>query len=291
MLKHLKAALLLTLSLMVGSACAKDPNDSEGSFEHPDIKRFPGFHIDASKKNDYNEFPFAVKGWDGSGEPAEGGEVKGGKYWEIVYCMNDDARRPSHIELVRNHENAFKQVGGAMISRYPKTGTPEVAVFKMPRAGGAERWVQLHVYNDGGCYRLDIVDVGAMAQKLEFSANEMADAIKKNGFIALNGIQFDTGSHTIKPESTALLNEIVAMLKSEKSLKLSVEGHTDNVGSKASNLELSRKRAESVMSYLTRNGIAPQRLKFDGKGDTAPVADNRTEAGRAKNRRVELVKF
>lgn len=290
--KFSKAVALLALSLSLTAAiAARDPADAEGTIDHPEIVRFPGFHIDSAKTNDYNEFGFATRGLDGSSEPVGGGEAKGGRYWQIVYCLNEEARRPSVIELVRNHENAFRKAGGAMVARHPKSGEPEVAVYKAPREGGAERWAQIHVYNEGGCYRLDIVDTGSMAQKLEFSAGEMADAIRKNGFVALTGILFDTGKDTIKPGSTPLLQEVVAMLEADKGLKLSVEGHTDNVGGKAANLELSRKRALRVVKFLVDAGIEGKRLKADGKGDSAPVADNRTEPGRAKNRRVELVKF
>lgn len=130
-----------------------------------------------------------------------------------------------------------------------------------------------------------------MTQKVEFSAGEMADAINKNGHVALNGVLFDTGKAVIKPESAPLLNEVVALLKNDAALKLSVEGHTDNVGDKRANVELSKQRAASVMKYLTDNGIDGKRLKSDGKGDSVPLADNRSEDGRAKNRRVELVKF
>ncbi len=126
---------------------------------------------------------------------------------------------------------------------------------------------------------------------LKNPANDAAaigDNLKKMGFSVIS--QLDTGKAAIKPESTPLLNEVVAMLKSDASLKLSIEGHTDNVGDKRANLELSKKRAESVVKHLAGNGIDAKRLKFDGKGDSVPVADNRTEEGRAKNRRVELVK-
>lgn len=119
----------------------------------------------------------------------------------------------------------------------------------------------------------------------------MAVAINKNGYVALNGILFDTGKAVIKSESTPLLNEVVALLKNNAPLKLSVEGHTDNVGDKRANVELSKKRAASVVKYLTDNGIDGKRLRFAGKGDSMPLADNRSEDGRAKNRRVELVKF
>jgi outer membrane protein OmpA-like peptidoglycan-associated protein len=130
-----------------------------------------------------------------------------------------------------------------------------------------------------------------MEQKLEFSSDEMAAAIGKNGFVALNGILFDTGKAAIKPESEALIKEIVALLNKDKSLKLSIVGHTDNAGNKKANLALSKQRAESLVRQLVAAGIDARRLKADGKGDTEPTADNRMDEGRAKNRRVELVKF
>lgn len=293
MFKPIHVLLMLALSLwMTAVSAAGDPADAPGAKEHPEIKRFPGFHVDAAKANDYNEFAFATKGLDdGSNEPAGGGEVRAGKYWRIVYCLNEEARQPSVIELVRNYENAFKKAGGGMISRYPRGGEPKVAVFKIQQPAGAERWVQMHVFNEGECYQLDVIDVAGMTQKVEFSAGEMADAIRKNGFVALTGVLFDTGSDTLKPESMPLLNEVAALLKKDAALKVSVEGHTDNVGARASNLELSKMRGERVVKFLTDAGIDAKRLKSAGKGDSSPVADNRTEAGRAKNRRVELVKF
>lgn len=288
--RFLLAAFVLGAGLTLAHA-AKDKNDNEGTFEHPEITRFPGFHIDDSKRNDFHEFVFATRGFEsGSADPVGGGEVKAGRYWWVDYILNDGARQPSSIELVRNYENAVKKAGGALVARHPKSGAPELAVFRMP-AGGSERWIQLSINNEGYRYQLAIVEVGAMAQKLEFSADQMADAIRKNGFVALNGILFDTGKATIKPESNALLAEVVALLKKEKALRLAVEGHTDNVGDKRANQELSKQRAESVVRHLAAQGIPAARLKWEGRGDSAPVADNRSEEGRAKNRRVELVKF
>jgi len=290
-LKHHARPVLLLALLLVASAAlaAKDPNDSEGSADHPEIARFPGFHIDYSKKTDYDEVQLATEDPDDSGEP--NGAVKAGKHWTINYCLNEDGRQPSAIELLRNYENAFRKSGGVLVKRHPRQGTPTGAVYRMPRTGDGERWMQLEVFNDATCYLLNIVDVGAMAQKIEFSAGEMARTIKKDGYIALNGIQFDTGKAAIKSESTPLLDQVVALLRSERALRLSVEGHTDNVGDKRANLLLSKQRAESVVKYLTAKGIDGKRLKSDGKGDTLPVADNRSDAGRAKNRRVELVRF
>ena len=104
-------------------------------------------------------------------------------------------------------------------------------------------------------------------------------------------LEFDTGKATLRPDAQPTVDQVLALLKGHPDLKLGVEGHTDNVGDKKSNLELSRKRAESVVKYLSDKGIDGKRLKADGKGDAVPVADNRSEDGRATNRRVELVRF
>lgn len=287
---HYSTGILVFLMLVASAAYAAiDSTDTEEMADHPEVARFPGFHIDNGKQNDFNEFLFATQGYDGDGEPM--GETKAGKYWFIDYCLNEDARQPSAAELLRNYENAFKRASGELVSRYPRTGVPEDAVFRMPLVKGGERWVHLHIDNEGERYQLNIVDVGSMAQKLEFSAGEMADAIRKTGHVALTGVLFDTAQASIKAESTPLLNEVLALLRNDKSLQLSVEGHTDNVGNAKTNLDLSRRRAEAVVAFLVNGGVAPQRLKGVGKGDTVPVADNRTESGRAKNRRVALVKF
>lgn len=104
------------------------------------------------------------------------------------------------------------------------------------------------------------------------------------------GINFDLDSAAIRPESTAVLDEVVAILVAQPSWKLAIEGHTDSTGTDARNLALSQQRAASVVAYLTGRGVAPSRLRAAGFGATRPIADNGTELGRARNRRVELVR-
>jgi outer membrane protein OmpA-like peptidoglycan-associated protein len=125
--------------------------------------------------------------------------------------------------------------------------------------------------------------------KQDIVANELLDKINKDGFISLY-INFDTGKGTIKPDSFPQLDQVVTALKLKPELNVEAGGHTDNVGSPASNLVLSETRAKSVMKYLTDKGIAGSRLTAKGYGQTRQVADNGSEEGRAKNRRVELVK-
>ena len=127
---------------------------------------------------------------------------------------------------------------------------------------------------------------------------DKTDAVEKNlentldsaGRAVIYGINFDFNSDKIKDESKPTLDNIAAVLKKNSDWKMTVEGHTDNVGGESFNQNLSEKRAASVKKYLTENGINENRLKAVGFGMTKPIAENDSEAGRAQNRRVELVK-
>lgn len=151
---------------------------------------------------------------------------------------------------------------------------------------GATTWVVLNVISASG-YRLAIIEPATMQQSV--TAGQLAEQIKKQGFATLY-INFDTGKSEIKPDAQATIAEIAAMLKANSEFKLSIEGHTDNVGSAKSNKKLAEDRARSVMKAVIARGIDAKRLVSAGFGMERPVADNRSEDGRAKNRRVELVK-
>ena len=112
--------------------------------------------------------------------------------------------------------------------------------------------------------------------------------LEVNATIVLNNVFFDVGKFELKPASQVELDKLVQLLKDNPSLKIQISGHTDNVGKPADNLALSNNRAKAVVNYLIANGITTQRLSAKGFGETQPVADNKTEDGRAKNRRTEL---
>jgi outer membrane protein OmpA-like peptidoglycan-associated protein len=120
----------------------------------------------------------------------------------------------------------------------------------------------------------------------------MASSIADTGSVAIYGINFDTASSVIKPESEPAIDEIAKLLTDNPALKILVVGHTDMVGDLNSNLKLSQARAQSVVTTLvSKHGIAASRLLPFGAGAYAPVATNKTDDGRAKNRRVELVEI
>ena len=132
-----------------------------------------------------------------------------------------------------------------------------------------------------------------MEQKMTFvNADEMSRTLASAGKIALYGIYFDTDKDTLRPDSQPTLQEIAKLLKNNQRLKLHVVGHTDNQGASDHNLDLSRRRAATVVRELTaKYGVAASRLDSFGCGWFAPVAPNDSEDGRTKNRRVELVKW
>jgi OmpA-OmpF porin, OOP family len=137
------------------------------------------------------------------------------------------------------------------------------------------------------------VQAKAMEQKMTtVSASEMTTQLTANGKVAIYGILFDSGKADIKPESKASLDEIGKLMKASPALKLHVVGHTDNAGGLEGNFDLSKRRAGAVKDTLVKQyGIAADRLTANGVSYLAPVSTNGTDAGRAKNRRVELVLF
>jgi outer membrane protein OmpA-like peptidoglycan-associated protein len=166
---------------------------------------------------------------------------------------------------------------------------------KLARATG-DVHVSLHIgqWTDltrGSAVYLYVIESKPMEGALiKVDAAALGGDIGKSGHVAVYGIYFDTGKADVKPESDAALTEIAKLLQQDAKLKLLVVGHTDNVGTLAANMDLSKRRAESVVQVLTtKHGVASTRLIAQGAGPLAPVVSNSTEDGRAKNRRVELV--
>ena len=138
---------------------------------------------------------------------------------------------------------------------------------------------------------VDILELKAMEQKMvTVKAEEMAQAINASGRVALYGLYFDTGKADVKPESRETLEQIARLLNSAPTMKLLVVGHTDSVGEFGSNLDLSKRRADAVVTALaSQHKVDRKRLTPVGVSFASPVAPNTSEEGKAKNRRVELV--
>lgn len=138
-----------------------------------------------------------------------------------------------------------------------------------------------------------LTEINSVAPDFEsvIDASSMAEMLERYGHVPLYGIQFLPGRPDLTPASDAILNELAAMLNDHPAWRLRIEGHTDNTGTKMGNMTLSFRRASAVVAWLTANGAKRARLDPQGIGDARPAADNATEAGRGKNRRIEIVKM
>jgi OmpA-OmpF porin, OOP family len=174
---------------------------------------------------------------------------------------------------------------------------------RIPQSSG-DAYVTVHTYkvlddsyckafNDRTVALVHILEPKAREQKMVVvKADEMARTIESTGRIALYGIFFDTDKTDLKAESAPTLTEIAQMMKANPKLAILVVGHTDNQGAYEYNIDLSRRRADAVVKALaSSHGVDAKRMRGGGVGMMAPAAANDTEEGRAKNRRVEIVKL
>jgi OOP family OmpA-OmpF porin len=133
------------------------------------------------------------------------------------------------------------------------------------------------------------VELGAV--RIAEAMPDISQVLQSTGKYVSHAIQFDTGSDQLRSDSMNIIKEVAAALEKQPALKLRIEGHTDSTGDAAKNLDLSKRRAESVKGALVKLGISADRLTTEGFGQTRPMAPNETPQGRAENRRVEFVKI
>jgi len=308
-IRALSIVMVLTLALAGNSIVAAQGTDAEGSKDHPLLSRYPGSVINEYGHKEFDEYELPLS-------KCAGGKYASTQHLEgkvtVIYYTTPEGR--SALEIFRNYESGLKNGGFQELFTCAKTcgeapPSSEAPIIndafgnyaedtrylaaKLARAEG-DVYVALWVYDCSFDIKtfLTIVEAKPMETGLvTVNAAALASDISRTGHASVYGIYFDTGKADVKPESDATLKEIAKLLQQDPNLKLYVVGHTDNVGTLASNMDLSRRRAAAVTQALTnRLSIAASRLSPQGDGPTAPVASNDSEEGRAKNRRVELVK-
>ena len=308
----LVACLLLGLS---APFTAGQDQDVEGSKDHPLISRYPGSVITHYLTKEFDEFTLPLGKL--TDEKFTKSQHLEGKITRLTYVAPEGR---SLLEVFRNYQGAFKKAGfetlftcgpqeclgsGSSSGRVYGSGEyddywgPDHAIHyvsaKLARPEG-DVYVSLLIDDQGGNFRpnteLYVIEMKPMESDLiTVDAASLANDINRTGHASVYGIYFDTGKADVKPESDATLKEVAKLLQDDPKLKLYVVGHTDNVGTLASNMDLSKRRGDAVVKVLaTKYQIAAARLSAQGDGPTAPVASNDSEDGRAKNRRVELVK-
>ena len=211
-------------------------------------------------------------------------------------CFTDQ-KDPDAIWFSRGLEKAtrwpnFGQIGG--VPWACETGTPRYTLAKREADSGVTH-VSIAICDrvSPGQVFIAVVESKAMdTGKIAFvNASDMQKSLDATGRVNLYGIYFDTDKDTIKPESKPTLDEIGKLMKDNPQLRLQVVGHTDSTGGEAHNKDLSNRRAASVTHALAVAGIDAKRFASRGAGAAEPVQSNDTEEGRAKNRRVELVRM
>ena len=264
-------------------ACAKEPN--------PVFAKWPGGATMACDRARFTKLEI-YEARDPSKIDGDYTTIsKEGESWRFFENINPDAQKryPSRLEVFRNYENALKQAGGTTIWHdgdrgfYYRVTRPSGEYWGMAgcSAGSREQC-------EGVQHR--IVRVAAMEQGVVVSADQIRKSLADSGKVVFYGIYFDTDKATLKAESEPTLAEMAKFLKANASTKVYIVGHTDMQGGVERNQALSRERAASVVAALTgKHGIARDRLAADGVGPLAPIAANDNEAGRSKNRRVEMV--
>lgn len=216
---------------------------------------------------------------------------KEGEYWYYFDHIGADANGayPSHLELFRNFERALRQAGGTLLYADGDRGF----AYTITRPSG-EYWGQVGcgAGSAAKCTNImhKIVRVAAMEQSVAVSADQIRKSIADTGRMVFYGIYFDTDKAVVKSESAPTLAEMAKYLKANAGSRVFVVGHTDAQGTLERNLALSRERAAAVVAALASGHAIPrERVTPEGVGPLAPVAANDAEAGRAKNRRVEMV--
>jgi outer membrane protein OmpA-like peptidoglycan-associated protein len=275
MIRTLSVMSCLLVCSLAPALAAAQQKDAASCKDHPLLTRLPDYWIESCVQKQFDAYKFAV----GKGQS----QVEG-QFWNLRYQPPRGlTTKPSTLQVLRNVENAIKKVGGTVLASDSSKETLKL------ENDGKELWVE--VWADyTGKYILTIVERAAMAQEITADADAFASGLRASGHVAVDGILFQTGKADLEPGSQRAIDEVTRLLKADGTLKLFVVGHTDNVGGVEANMRLSGDRAQAVVQALVRSGIGAGRLKAFGNGPYAPVASNDAEAGRAKNRRVELVK-
>lgn len=299
--------------------------DVAGSSDHPEVGRYQGAVIDYYSQKGYDELrlPTGPLGREQRDRPDDWQVSLEGKTTSIRYV--GPASR-SVLEIIRNHQRALESNGFEIV--FTCRGQQECSPPQIPTFWDAARagiglpttWnttVYLVARRDGPDATIWVamtgVEVPARGQTplmpnlavtivetvpmetdqiTVIEASELEQALVRDGKIAIYGIHFDFDSADIQPQSAEQIEELAGLLSGNEALRVLIVGHTDGEGAFDYNLLLSQRRAQAVVDALANaHGIASARLQPAGAGMVSPVATNRTEEGRARNRRVEIVEM
>jgi OmpA-OmpF porin, OOP family len=212
-----------------------------------------------------------------------------GKLEKTTYTRSDGKAVEGFL-IQKNYEDTIKQMGGRLfaVMNGEDVRRGQMHHIHLIEKNGQRKWVLIDTRSD--TYKLSLLVITQIEMPKILEVGEFQKQLDTQGYVTLN-VNFDNNKSAIRAEDKPTLNQVVQLLKASPKLRLSVDGHTDNVGNAAANKTLSQQRSEAIVAYLVGEGIEKSRLVAKGFGSENPIADNRSEDGRAKNRRVELVKL
>jgi len=319
-----KATYLFALIAILFSAnlFAQRTSDIEDSKDYPMVSRYKDAIIEYYKEFDWDTYKIPLSKVDQFSDVhfPKTLDVEG-KIIRIQYSVNPEN---TPVLIFKNYKDAFTKAGykilfegvgdhelgnnphefcwyfygedGLNLKRfgaaYNPAGTKHAYIVAQTKKDDKNIYIVIYISNfsDATIITQDIIEEDT--PEIGLVTAELIDkGISESGHIALNGVYFDTGRSSIRSESKEALKNIAQYLKNHPNRKFLIVGHTDNTGNMEANFKLSLDRAQAVMNELIQNfNIDPTQLKAFGNGSTSPVASNATEAGRTKNRRVEIVK-
>jgi outer membrane protein OmpA-like peptidoglycan-associated protein len=239
------------------------------------LPKFPKCRIDNCEKKDFDRKDFPVR-------QDEKGEVSVNVEGETNIVMYECTEGVTPSVVVQYAAAGLRGAG----FQIPYTFSEKEGAVT---AHKGDTWVLVEAV--ARYYTLTEIRVLPPDPDMVLDAGALADQIEKTGHVAVYAIQFATGKSDVLPESEQALKAIVELLNDNPEWRLRIESHTDSSGSKMGNLTLSQRRAAAVVSWLAGAGVKRLRLEAQGYGDARPVADYISDAGRARNRRIELVKL
>lgn len=296
------AVAVVVLAGLWGFAAHAEPGE-----DHPEVARFPGAVMEGYDHKDYEEFQLILS------KPVE----RSNRYTadkllplegQVTYIHYSVPKNASPLQVFRNYQSSLKRSGFSELftcerpcttanlgsfrelmkarQLYLNYGTDNQYLAYQRKNTYVSLWV-----NDGGVW-LFVVQKEALNDGLMAITGEspIAKSLSLDGKVDLYGFQFDTGKAVLRDGSRATLQELGRVLQDNPSLQLEIVGHTDDVGGLDTNQRLSEARAQAVADALAKTyAVDTTRLSTRGLGQTAPLASNANEAGRAKNRRVEII--
>lgn len=228
-------------------------------------------------------------------------------FWGNSYALRLDYVRPdsesnsdkqgdsSQDQKTKLNNNRWHHYAISFNKRAIKVYVDNVRYINVPSAKAGAGWMTFFFRGEKPAYMKNVLIArggGELYGRNATDASEgaIAKAIAETGKFVTNNILFETGKADLKPESMDEIQKVAEYMKKNPQARFLVVGHTDNVGNAASNQTLSENRAKSVVAALAKMGVDDFNLKAEGRGASEPVADNKTDAGKAKNRRVEFIK-